>query len=146
MWSDTLMSLERAHILRLILWGGGSVLLGTIAIAWHAIGRKRSSLVQHFAVQTALWGALAIAIGLWQLRALSLRNFDSAAALLNMLWLNVGLSAGCVGVGIAIATCSWRFGRRLAAVGAGIGIVVQGLALGLLSLLMIAQMAAARAA
>jgi hypothetical protein len=39
MWADTLLVLERGHLLRLALWGGGSVLAGTLLLALLAIRR-----------------------------------------------------------------------------------------------------------
>jgi hypothetical protein len=49
-------------------------------------------------------------------------------------WLNIGLDAGYVAVGATLALLGWRFGRRLGLVGAGIGVIVQGLALTVLDL------------
>jgi hypothetical protein len=146
MWADVLLSLERAHLLRLALWGGGSLLLGTAVLAWVMLRRPPSPLLQHFAVQTAAWGAVDLAICLWGWQGLALRDLDGATALVNFLWLNVGLDAGYAGVGLALALCGWRLGRRLGLVGAGIGVVVQGLALALFDLILIGQIAAARAA
>ncbi len=146
MWADALLSLERAHLLRLAVWGGSSVLLGTLVLAWLATRGSRSPLLQHFAIQTAAWGAVDLAICAWGWRGLTLRDLDSATSLVNFLWLNVGLDAGYAGVGLTLALCSWRFARRLGGVGAGIGIIVQGLALAVLDLVVLAQIAAARAA
>lgn len=146
MWADALLSLERAHLLRLAVWGGSSVLLGTIVLAWLAMRGSRSTLLQHFAIQTTAWGAVDLAICAWAWRGLALRDLDGATSLLHFLWLNVGLDAGYVGVGLTLALCSWRFGRRVDGVGAGIGIIVQGLALAVLDLVLLAQIAAARAA
>jgi hypothetical protein len=145
MWADVLLSLERSHLLRLAVWGGGSVLLGTLVLAGLAARGSRSPLLQHFAIQTAAWGAVDLAICAWAWRGLTLRDLDGATSLVNFLWLNVGLDAGYAGVGLTLALCSWRFGPRLGGVGAGIGIIVQGLALAVLDLVLLAQIAAARA-
>lgn len=146
MWADALLSLERAHLLRLAIWGGASVLLGTFTLAWLAMRGSNSPLLRHFAIQTAAWGAVDLAICAWAARTLALRDLDGATSLINFLWLNVGLDAGYAGVGLTIALCSWRMGKKLGGVGAGIGIIVQGLALALLDLVLLAQIAAARAA
>ncbi len=146
MWADALLALERTHLLRLALWGGGSVLAGTLVFLLLALRRQRSPLLQHFAIQTAAWGAVDLAICAWAWRGLALRDFDGATSLVNFLWLNVGLDAGYVGVGLTLALTAWRFGRRLGGVGAGLGVIVQGLALALLDLVLIAEIAAARAA
>lgn len=146
MWSDVLLTLERTHLLRLALWGGTSVLAGTLVLAMLRIRQSQSPLLTHFAIQTAAWGAVDLAICAWAWRGLALRDFDGAASLVNVLWLNVGLDAGYAGIGATLAICAWRMGRKLGGVGAGIGIVVQGLALALLDLVLIAQIAAARSA
>ncbi len=146
MWADALLALERTHLLRLALWGGGSVLAGTLVFLLLALRRQRSPLLQHFAIQTAAWGAVDLAICTWAWRGLALRDFDGATSLVNFLWLNVGLDAGYVGVGVTLAIAAWRLGRRLGGVGAGLGVIVQGLALALLDLVLIAEIAAARAA
>ena len=53
--------------------------------------------------------------------------------------MNLGLDAGYVAVGVTLALTGWLLGRRLAPVGAGIGIVVQGIALIALDALVLAQ-------
>jgi hypothetical protein len=146
MWADVLLSLERTHLLRLALWGGGSVLAGTLLLAWLAWRRPATPLLRHFGIQTAAWGAVDLAICAWAWRGLALRDFDGQAQLVNVLWLNVGLDVGYAGVGLTLALTAWRLGQRLGAVGAGVGVIVQGLALALLDLRLIADIAAARAA
>jgi hypothetical protein len=139
MWADTLEALERAHLLRLLVWGAASVLTGTTIIAWLRVGARRSALLQHFGIQSALWGAAEaiVALGLW--RGLTVRDVTGATRLDRLLWLNIGLDLGYVLVGVALATAAWKLGRRLGLVGAGIGIVVQGSALAVLDLLLAAQ-------
>jgi hypothetical protein len=146
MWADALLTLERTHLLRLALWGGASVVIGTIVLALLSVRGRKSPLLQHFAIQTAAWGAVDLAICAWAWRGLTLRDLDSATSLVNVLWLNVGLDAGYVGIGLTLAICCWTLGRRFAGVGAGLGIIVQGLALALLDLVLLAEIAAARAA
>lgn len=146
MWADALLALERTHLLRLTLWGGASVLVGTLLLALLALRKQSSPLLQHFAIQTAAWGAVDLAIAAWARTGLALRDLDGATRLVNILWLNVGLDVGYAGVGLTLALAAWRLGPRWGAVGAGIGVIVQGLALALLDLVLLAEIAAARAA
>ena len=65
------------------------------------------------------------------------RDFAGTQKLLNILWLNTGLDLGYAAVGLTLVIVGWRWERRLGAVGAGLGVVVQGLALALLDLRLI---------
>jgi hypothetical protein len=132
MWADSLLALERGHLLRLTFWGAGSMLLGTLLFAVLSWRRIRAPLLAHFAIQTAAWGAVVLAIVAWAWRDLSLRNYAAAQHLVNFLWLNAGLDAGFVMLGATLALAGWRLGPRPAAIGAGVGIILQGLALFLL--------------
>lgn len=138
MWADTLLALERGHLLRLALWGGGSVLAGTALLAWLTLAHRTAPVLRHFAIQCAAWGAVDLAIVAWAWRGLALRDFAGAQGLVQFLWLNVGLDAGYMAVGITLALTGWRWGRRPGALGAGAGVLVQGLALLLLDLRLIA--------
>jgi hypothetical protein len=129
MWADSLFALERGHLLRLTSWGAGSVLLGTALIAMLTWRRVRAPMLSHFAVQTAAWGAVVLAFVAWSWRDLSLRNYAAAQHLVNFLWLNIGLDAGYVMLGTTLALAGWRLGPRPAAIGAGVAIIIQGLAL-----------------
>lgn len=139
MWADTLLAAERAHIVRLLVWGGGGVLVATALLAWLHRGRRRSALLEHFGIQTAAWGAVEIAFGAIALATLATRDLAGATRLDRLLWLNVGLDAGYVLVGLTVLATGWRLGRRLGMVGAGLAIVVQGIALGLLDLVLASQ-------
>ncbi len=139
MWADTLLTLERGHLLRLALWGAGSVLAGTLLLALLAVRRQVAPLVRHFAIQTAAWGAVDLAICAWAWRGLALRDYAGAVRLVNVLWLNVGLDAGYAMAGAALAIAGWRLGPRPGLVGAGIGVVVQGVALAVLDLVLIGR-------
>ncbi len=140
MWADTLLDAERAHLLRLAVWATGSVLLGTTGVATLRLRGRASALLFHFFLQTAAWGAVDLAI-VWAARAsLALRDLSSARRLERFLWLNTGLDAGYVAVGVTLAVAGWTMGRRLGAVGAGVGVIVQGLALLLLDLVIADQL------
>lgn len=139
MWADTLLAAEGAHVIRLLAWGGGSVLIGTTLLAWLHVGHRRSSLLQHFGIQTAAWGAVVLVIGVFARITLSPRDLASATRLDRLLWLNVGLDIGYALVGLTLVVVAWRFGRRLGLVGAGLAVVIQGLALALLDLLLASQ-------
>jgi hypothetical protein len=134
MWADTLLALERGHLLRLVTWGGLSVLAGTALFTWLTVRHIGAPLVRHFAIQTAAWGAVNLLICLWASRGVALRDYAGAQRLLNELWLNLGLDAGYIAVGITLAITAWRWGARAGGIGAGMGIIVQGLALLLLDL------------
>jgi hypothetical protein len=139
MWADTLLAAERAHLVRLLAWGGGSVLAGTALLAWLHAGRRRSALLQHFGVQTAAWGVVELVLGVIALASLAPRDLAGATRLDRLLWLNVGLDAGYLLVGLTLLATGWACSRRLALVGAGLAIVVQGIALALLDMLLASQ-------
>lgn len=139
MWADTLLAAERAHIVRLLAWGGGSVLMGTALLAWLHLGRRRSLLLEHFGIQTAAWGVVELALGAIAHASLAERDLAAATRLDRLLWLNVGLDVGYVLVGLTLVVTGWTFGRRLGLVGAGLAVMVQGFALVLLDLLLASQ-------
>jgi hypothetical protein len=132
MWSDTLLAAERAHLVRLLAWGAASVVAGTALLLIVAVRRGAaggSPLLTSFAIQCAAWGAIDLALAGAAWRGLAPRDVDGATKLDRLLWLNTGLDVGYVGVGIALAVVGWQLGRRLGLVGAGLGVIVQGLAL-----------------
>ncbi len=144
MFADTLLALERAHLARLLVWALGSILSGTALLALVAVRRAAGPLplLRHFAIQTAAWGVINLAIVVWARRGLKLRDYAGARSLDRILWLNLGLDVGYIGVGVTLAVAGWLLGRRFGAVGAGVGIVVQGVALFLLDLVLVRQLAA----
>ena len=127
MWADTLLSLERGHLIRLALWGGASVVLGTALLTFLVWRRTHAPLLRHFAMQTLAWGAVDLA----------LRDFAGAQSLVSFLWLNTGLDVGYVMVGATLALTCWKLGPRPGGIGAGTAIIVQGLALLLLDIRLI---------
>jgi hypothetical protein len=139
MWADTLLAAERAHILRLLLWGGGSALVGTALLAWLHVGRRRSALLEHFGIQIAAWGAAELVVGAIARAAVAPRDLTGATRLDRLLWLELGLDGGYVLVGLTLVGSGWALGRRLGMVGAGLAVVIQGAALALLHLLLAGQ-------
>ena len=139
MWADTLLTAERAHLIRLLIWGGGSVLVGTALLAWLHRGRRSSALLEHFGIQTAGWGVAELAFGAISLGRVATRDLAAATRLDRFLWFSVGLDAGFVLVGLTLLVVGWRLGRRLAVIGAGLAIIVQGIALALLDLVLAGQ-------
>jgi hypothetical protein len=139
MWADTLLAAERAHILRLLLWGGGSALVGTGLLAWLYVGRRRSALLEQFGVQTAGWGAAELVFATLARASMAPRDLAAATRLDRLLWLELGLDGGYILVGLTLLTSGWVLGRRLGMVGTGLAVVVQGAALALLHLLLAGQ-------
>jgi hypothetical protein len=137
MWADTLLSLERGHLVRLALWGGASFVIGAMLLAMLAWRRIPAPLLRHFAIQTLAWGAVDLALCGWAQGGLALRNYAAAQQLVNLLWLNTGLDAGYVLVGVTLILTCWRLGPKPAGIGAGIGIIVQAIALFLLDVRLI---------
>lgn len=135
MWADTLMAAEHAHLLRLLAWGAASVLAGTALLAWMRVSARRSTLIEQFGLQTLAWGVVELAVAGIAYRGIAPRDVSSATRLDRFLWLNLGLDAGFILVGIVLAVAGWRLARRPGVTGAGVGIVVQGVALSLLHLL-----------
>jgi hypothetical protein len=131
------LTLEQGHLLRLGGWAVLSILGGTVLLTVLAVRRLDAPLLKHFAVQTAAWGAVNALIALWAWRGLAMRDFAGTQKLLNILWLNTGLDVGYAAVGLTLVIVGWRWERRVGAVGAGLGVVLQGLALALLDLRLI---------
>jgi hypothetical protein len=133
-WADTLLRAEQQHLLRLLFWAGLSVVAGTCVAATLRLRRIRSPLLVQFAGQMAGWGVVIGAIAAVEWSRAHLRDVSGAARLERVLWMNVGFDVGYVGVGMVLAVSAWLLARKMAPVGAGIGIVVQGLALLLIDL------------
>lgn len=134
MWSDTLFSAERAHFIRLVIWAVASAMAGTVLLAVIAVRRMVAPILQWFAAQALAWGSVELMFVVVSWRSLAMRDVSAATRLDRLTWLYAGLDVGIVGVGVTLAVMAWLSGRRLALVGAGLGIVVQGLALLVLNL------------
>jgi hypothetical protein len=139
MWADTLQAAERAHVLRLLVWAAASILCGTGLLALLRARGLSSELLRQFAVQSAAWGTAIALFAAWQFRSLAPRDVGSATRLDRLLWMHVGLDLGAVAVGITLVVLGWRLGRRMALLGSGMGIIVQGCALALLDLMLAGQ-------
>jgi hypothetical protein len=133
-WADALLQVEQLHLLKLLLWAALSITVGTALLALLRVRRTDSPLLLHFGIQSVAWGAVDAAIALWARHGLTLRDLASAVALDRFVWFNVGLDVGYVGVGATLAILGARGARRSGLVGAGLGVVVQGLALTVLDL------------
>jgi hypothetical protein len=129
MWADTLQSLEQQYFLKLLIWGGASVLIGALILLIFRVARIRGPLATHFAAQCAIWGAAALLWAAYSYSRVPLRDYDSAASLARALWVIIALEAGAIVVGITFASFGWAQGRRIGAIGTGVGIVVQAGAL-----------------
>ncbi|MBX3174191.1 MAG: hypothetical protein KF709_07245 [Gemmatimonadaceae bacterium] len=133
-YASDLLEIERLHLLRLGVWALLNVVTGTALLTLLQVRRLRSAMLQHFGIQTAAWGLLVLLIAGWSWQRLALRDLAGATQLDRLLWLNIGLDLGYLLVGLTLAACGWKLGRRLGLVGAGLGIAVQGIALAVLDL------------
>jgi hypothetical protein len=128
-WADTFLHAEQQHLLRLLLWAGLSIVGATSVGAMMVMRRTLSPFLAHFAIQMAVWGAVVGAIAAIELYTSHLRDLSGAARLERLLWMNVGLDVGFVATGAVLAIYAWAAAKRSAGIGAGTGIVIQGVAL-----------------
>lgn len=133
-WADALLQVEQLHLLKLLVWAAISIVAGTALITLVRVRRPSAPLLLHFGVQAVAWGAVDAAIAVWARSGLAMRDLASAVALDRFVWFNIGLDVGYVGVGATLAILGVRGERRPGLVGAGLGVVVQGLALTVLDL------------
>jgi hypothetical protein len=143
-WADQVLAFERAHLARVLLWGGASLVTALGCWAFWRSRRLDVPLLRHFAIQTGAWGAIDILLALAARPGLALRDYDGVTRLDRFLWFNCGLDVGYIGVGVALAWCGWRLARSRGLVGAGLGIGIQGAALLLLDLRIVALLSQAR--
>lgn len=129
MWADSLQSAEQVHLLRLFIWSEASLVVGGVMLAVLLWRRVTSPLLRQFAIQTAAWGAVLLAVAYFRWSRLGMRDHDGAVHLDRLTWLNIGLDVGYVAVGVTLALTGWLAARRLGFVGAGVAVVVQGFAL-----------------
>lgn len=138
MFADTLLRAEHLHLFRLLVWGAGGVLIGTAVFVFLAWKRPRASILRQFGIQMLVWGLLEIAYVALTWHGIRMRDVSGATRLDRMIWLNLGLDIGTVAVGGSIALLGWLNGRRPGLLGAGAGVILQGVALFLIN----AQLAA----
>lgn len=129
MWSDTLLAMERAHLVRLGAWGGASLVLGALFLSVLLARRIRAPLLWHFALQTALWGGAELALVVLRWHGLALRDFAGAVRLVTALRLVVAAEAACLAIGATLAVGGWVLARRPGVAGAGTAVLLQGVAL-----------------
>ena len=129
MWAYPRPSFELQHLFRLLLWGGASVLIGSLLLIGLSFRRSRAPLVSNFATQCAIWGSAELIWGWYAGRDVPLRDYEGAASLARLLWLAIGLEAGAILVGLTLAIGGWTYVKRLGLVGSGMGIVLQASAL-----------------
>ena len=144
MWADQVLAFEKAHLARLLLWGAMSMVVGLSAWAFTRARRLDAPLLRHFAIQTGAWGAVDVLLVLAARPTLGLRDYDGVTSLDRFLWFNCGLDVGYIAVGIALAACGWKLAKSRGLVGAGLGVGIQGAALLLLDLWLVALLSQAR--
>ena len=134
MWSDTLLAAERSHLIRVVLWAVTCAVLGSAVVSTLTLRRVAAPIILAFAIQTLAWGSaeLIVAAARWQ--SLSMRDVSAATRLDRLTWFAVGLDVGIVGVGAAALVAARMSNRKLNGIGAGLGIIVQGLGLLVLDL------------
>ena len=131
-------SLERAreaHLDRVAVWGGASLLAGLALIASARGGSAPGRM--GFGIQTGAWGLINLGIvGVARATAAPVPGPGLAAVLAaedawgNTLLVNLGLNVGYIAVGAALAVAAGRGLRSGPSVrGHGLGVVVQGLGL-----------------
>jgi hypothetical protein len=138
MFADTLLQAEQMHLFRLIVWGGGSIVTGTVVFVLLAWRRPATTMLRHFGLQMVIWGVVELMYVAWAWHGLAMRDVAGATRLDRLVWLNLGLDVGVVGMGTVTAAIGWANDRRLSLLGSGVGIVLQGVALFLIN----AQLAA----
>ena len=116
-------------MLTLLLWGGSSVVCATIIAIMLAGQRRVSPLLAQFATQLAIWGLLAAIVAGIEWHGIHLRDVASATRVERLTWLRVGFDAGIIGMGIILTAAGRLLARSPRANGAGMAIIVHGLAL-----------------
>lgn len=133
-----LLDAERGHLVRLLVWALASMLAGAACLAW----RRRAvapGFWLHAGIQSVAWGAVDLGIVALAWSGLSPRDLAGAIALDRFLWLNVGLDVGYAMVGATLLILGARAPKRPGLVGAGVAVIVQGVALAVLDLVLSAR-------
>lgn len=146
MWADVLQHAEKLHLLRLCLWGALSTLAGTALLVLGVAHRGLSDLLSRFGLLCAVLGGAELLVAALGYRDVGLRDVGGATRLDRLAWLQLGLFVGFAGIGVTLTLIGRgaRSGagaaqrRGLSSVGAGIAILLHGVALATLELLLIA--------
>ena len=129
MWADSFLRAEEQHVLLLLLWGALTVVSST-AIAITLVAQHRASaMLSQFARQLAVWGLLAAIVAAVEWHGIHLRDLASATRVERLVWFRMGFDVGIVGMGIILAATRRLIARSPGALGAGVAIMVHGLAL-----------------
>ena len=134
MWSDTLLAAEGSHLIRVVCWAVTCCVLGMAAVAVLMIRRVTAPIIVAFAIQMVAWGSAELIITAARWQSLSMRDVSSATRLDRLTWFSVGLDVGIVGAGVTALVMAWLSNRKLKVIGAGLGMIVQGLGLLVLDL------------
>lgn len=128
-----LQEAQRAHLWRVLWWGGANLALGAGLVA---MGREDHPTRFGFGLQSGAWGTINIGIATWGLLAGPELAAGPAATLAaedawsHILLVNLGLNAGYIGVGLALHLASSRGLRSGDAVrGHADAVLVQGVGL-----------------
>ena len=133
----SLLELERDHLARLSLWALASLAVGLLAFVFaRRLESGPRSLWQHFGIQSGAWGVVDLLIVAAAWNGLVARDLADAIALDRFLWLNIGLDVGYAMVGITLVVFGARSPRRMGLIGAGVAIILQGVALAVLDALL----------
>ena len=138
MWADTILNAERQYVARMLVWAGLSIIAATTIVVMLAARRIKSPVLVHFAIQLGGWGVVLGLIGVLGWQGLHLRDLASATRLERASWLRVGFDIGVIGMGAVLFGASRWVGRSFAGMGAGAGLAVQGAALLVLDLQLVA--------
>ena len=116
-------------MLSLLLWAGLTVLTATVLAITLAAQHRVSPLLTRFATLLAVCGLVVAIVAGIEWHGVHLRDVASATRVERLMWLRIGFDLGIVGMGSILAVAGRAIARRPAAIGAGMAIVVHGLAL-----------------
>lgn len=138
MFADSLLRAEQMHLFRLLVWGGASVLAGTLVVVAVAWRRPATTLLRQFGLQMIAWGVLEVIYVVLVWHGLGLRDLSGATRLDRMMWFNLGLDVGAAGIGAALVLTGSGKEGRIGLVGAGMAVILQSAALFLINARLVA--------
>jgi hypothetical protein len=133
MFADTLLSAERVHLLRVMIWGAASVVAGTAVLVALISRRQSSPLLRAFGAVCVLLGGLELLCAGWRYHRVALRDYAAAVHLDRMIWFELGVCIAGACAGVVVAILAWRLARRFAPVGAGLAVSTHALAVAVLA-------------